>query len=390
MFEPACVKQNLRSDMKQMRLKVLSICTVSVISFFATWSILIMPGSVLADDGFIKGYASAVLEREFNVTPDSLDVRDGVVYLKVDQVEAAKHAEIVNELLRIKGVQRVETAGAGQAEEAAARGTKPEQKSETMTGDMRTDYMQKSDLFAPLMADPLWPHFEFAYQYYVNDNELKNVFAPTFGEVMPLYRDGTPFSGYWEIAVWGTASIIHDLDEPSWDLVNTDYRFGLALSFRKDALSGVSRVFHHSSHIGDEFLLKNNVSRVNFSFEAVDTIFSYDLRDWLRVYGGGGYMFSPDPDTLDPFFAQYGVELYCPTTYANGTVRPVAGIDIQNWEMHAWGGQISLRAGVQIESPHTLLNRINLLAGYYNGKSHHGSFYEQSDEYYHLGAQYEF
>jgi hypothetical protein len=382
--------------MKQMRLKILSICAVSAISFFAIWSILLMPGTAFADDGFIKGYASAVLERDFNVTADSLDVRDGVVYLQIEQIEKTKHAEIVNELLRIKGVQRVETTGADQAEEAAAHGTEPEQEAESLSGDTRADYMQKSrgsrreKLFAPLMADPLWPHFEFAYQHYVNDNDLGNSFAPTFGEVMPLYRDGTPSSGFWQIAAWGTASIIHDLDEPSWDLVNTDYRFGLGLSFRKDALSGVLRAFHHSSHLGDEYLLKTNATRVNFSFEAVDTLFSYDLRDWLRVYGGGGYMFSPDPETLDPFFAQYGLELYCRTTYLNGTVRPVAAIDIQNWEMNSWGGQISLRAGVQIESPHTLLNKINLLAGYYNGKSHHGSFYEQSDEYYHLGAQYEF
>lgn len=384
--------------MKQFNPTLLSFCLFLELVLFLLFSPVLFPGSAIADDSFIRGYAAAVLEREFDIPAGSIDVQDGVIFLNPSSVEPEKHGNVVSELLSIKGVTRVEITGEDQKgrDEAVIVGSQQKTKAESPAEAKAEDYMQKSrggrreKLFAPLMADPLWPHFELAFQYYGEDDVLKKAFAPTFGEMMPLYRDGNVEEGFWQIAAFGTASILHDLDTSSWDLVSTDYRFGVALTFRKNDLSGVARVLHHSSHVGDEYLLNNPVQRNNFSFEAVDFILSYDLKEWLRVYGGPGYMFSPDPDDLDPAYVQYGAEYYSPHTYFSGRVRPVAAVDIQNWEMYDWGGHISLRAGVQLESRNTLLNRINILVGYYNGKSHHGQFLQESDEYYHLGAQYEF
>ena len=384
--------------LKQFHSTRLPFSFVSGIVLFLVLSAGVLPAPASADDSYIRGYAAAVLEREFNIPARSVDVQDGVIRLNLSSVEKEKHGTVVSELLRIQGVARVEITGEEEKDrrETVVSGQREEAEPEVTAQGKTGDYMKKSrgtrreKLFAPLIADALWPHFEFAFQFYGDDQNFRNTFAPVFGEMMPLYREGSVTEGFWQIAAFGTAAILHDLDTSSWDLVNTDYRFGVALTFRKNDLSGVARVFHQSSHIGDEYLLNNTVQRNNFSFEASDFILSYDLKEWLRVYGGGGYMFSPDPNDLDPIFVQYGAEYYSPKTFFSGRVRPIAAVDIQNWEMYDWGGHISLRGGVQLESPNTLLNKINILVGYYNGKSQRGQFYQESDDYYHLGAQYEF
>ena len=46
-----------------------------------------------------------------------------------------------------------------------------------------------------------------------------------------------------------------DLNRPSYDLINADYLIGLPLTFRFDRFSGRARLYHQSSHLGDEFVL---------------------------------------------------------------------------------------------------------------------------------------
>ena len=53
------------------------------------------------------------------------------------------------------------------------------------------------------------------------------------------------------------------------------------------------RLFHQSSHLGDEFLLRTQTQRVNLSYESVDLRFSYEIGDVLRLYGGGGLPLRP-------------------------------------------------------------------------------------------------
>ena len=56
------------------------------------------------------------------------------------------------------------------------------------------------------------------------------------------------------------------------------------------------RVYHQSSHLGDEYLLRNRVDRVNLSFEVVDALVSYDPFEWLRLYGAGSrWTITPPP-----------------------------------------------------------------------------------------------
>jgi hypothetical protein len=240
---------------------------------------------------------------------------------------------------------------------------------------------KRERLFDPLIADPRWPHFSMSYQYYTDDGEFGNIFAASFGETLPFYKDHAYLGVEWQLAVQAAGFIVHDLDTASWDLVNEDYRGGLVLLYRKDILSGLFGIHHNSSHVGDEYLLHNKVDRVNFSYEAIQLKLSYDITESFRTYGGIDYMFSPDPEDLKRWIVQYGLEFKCPQTFFKGAIRPIAGIDIKNREENNWHSEISVRLGIELESEKTLWNKIHFMLEYYNGNSPNGQFYNTLIEY---------
>jgi hypothetical protein len=160
----------------------------------------------------------------------------------------------------------------------------------------------------------------------------------------------------------------------------------LPLSYRNGDFSAMFRIYHQSSHLGDEFLLRDRVDRVNLSFEAADLKLSYEIGYGLRVYGGGGVLLSREPSDLDRLSTQLGLEYLAPYTLANGLLRPVAAADLQNHEESDWASDLSLRAGVQFESPDAVSQRLQLLLEYYSGRNPNGQFYNRTLEYYGLGA----
>lgn len=167
--------------------------------------------------------------------------------------------------------------------------------------------------------------------------------------------------------------------------MNADYLVGFPFSYRAGDFSAMARVFHQSSHLGDEFLLANRIERVNLSYEVVDLRLSYEATDWLRVYGGGGYIVRSDPSDLKPWSTQTGVELRSPRTFFGGAVRPIAALDVQYREQNDWHADVSLRAGVQFEKLPIYDRRIQLLVEYFNGYSPNGQFYREQIEYIGLG-----
>jgi hypothetical protein len=243
--------------------------------------------------------------------------------------------------------------------------------------------LPKGYLFAPLIADPRWPHFSVSYQRLPDDPQIRNVGAVSLGETFSLLRGPVPLDGRWEIGLQAGVFSIFDLDTA--DLINADYMVAVPVSYRRGDFSALARVLHQSSHLGDEFLLRNRVDRINVSYEAVDLRLSYDFTRWLRAYAGGSYLFRYDPDDLAPWSAQYGVEVKSPWTLFGGRVRPVGGLDLQQREQNDWRADVSLRAGIQFENLPILNRTLQLLFEYFNGYSPNGQFYRDRIEYFGIG-----
>lgn len=343
-----------------------------------------------AEDAFLRGYVAAVLERELGVRARSLVVHQGVVRLDAADLAGTDRARVVAALEAVRGVTRVEVREAGRAPAAPDAVTGPAAGGPRRPPDYQVGLMPGGELFRPLIADLRWPHFSAAYHGDLDDPEFGNLAAVSFGETFTLYR-GRAGEGWWEVGVQAGVFALFDLDADSSDLINADYLVAGVLGYRWRALSALGRLFHQSSHLGDEFLLRQTrVDRINLSYEGLDARLSWEaFGDALRVYAGGGRLLRRDPPELQPWFAQYGVEVRSPWPDPAAGWRPVAAVDVQHREQNAWAGDLSVRAGVQFDGVLVTRN-LQLLLEYFRGHSPSGQFFRREIDYLGVGAHFHF
>ncbi len=323
-------------------------------------------------DEFIRGYAAATVQRDFQITADSLKVRNGVISIQGLEASDVIHDRIQTTLLAIEGVKRVVVTREG---DGAVQSGLPEFTPKTGV------FLPRDLLFGALLADPRWPHFSVSYQYHLRNDRLENVGSANFGETFSIYRFGGPWGSVLEVGLHAGVFSIFDLAAASHDLVNADYYVAIPLSLKKDNFSAMARLFHQSSHLGDEFLLGDRTEkRINLSYEGFDTLLAYNLPLGFRLYGGGGYFFGSDPSDLKPWIAQAGLEFSSHTAWWDGALRPIAAVDIQSREETDWRADLSLRAGVQFENPEFLSRKLKLLFEYYKGRSPNGQFFLRDEE----------
>lgn len=274
----------------------------------------------------------------------------------------------------------------GRAAEAPA----PQQLDTEAPRELSVGFLPRDQIFNSLIADPRWPHFSVAYHYYLDDPDLGNVAAISLGESIILYRDRIG-KGKWEVGIQAGVFAIFDLDAPSMDLVNADYVVGLVAGYRNGRLSGLGRLFHQSSHLGDEYIFTNLVEdRVNLSYQAVDLRVSYEFPgDVLRLCIGGGNIFQREPSSIKPWSLQTGLDLRRPWPSPEARLRPVAAADVQYREENNWQADISLRAGIEFQRWLGSRN-LQLLIEYFRGHSPNGQFYTEDIDHLGLGMHFNF
>jgi Protein of unknown function (DUF1207) len=272
-------------------------------------------------------------------------------------------------------------------------------------GSAVSTLLPDDDLFRPLLADPRQPRF-FANYARVH---LR-------GPGLPIERGGRTINaalvgiggafGLWglrqprgcdglQLSVFGSIFSQFNLDTDSDDLLNTDFLVGPQLTLRRGRWSGRLRLYHQSSHLGDEFLLNApEVVRQDLSFEVVDALASLEGR-WWRLYGGGGAIVhdSDDPN-LDPWGAQWGLELrgpgWRPWTWLKSTrLVPVLGADFLSWQEREWTVTTSVSGGLEWSAPGAA-RRVRLLLRYVHGANPYGQFFQQKVESAGVGLQLEF
>jgi Protein of unknown function (DUF1207) len=374
--------------------------TMAAISLTLTMLTPVPASAAPPDDAYVAGYAAAVLEREFNLPAPSLRVRGGALTVAESDLAGADRALVVTTLSRIPGVNQVEVLTAPALAPSSSAGTRGSVRGDVPEGIPASDearprttpeyqigWLPGGILFKPLIADPRWPHFSAAYQYYIDNRQLENVAAVSFGETFTFYRNRFQ-DVLWEFGIQASVFSLFNLDAHSKDLINADYMAAAVAAFRWKDVSALGRVYHQSSHLGDEFLLHNSVQRINLTYEGADLRLSYEFWPGLRIYGGGGGIFDQEPSDLKPWYAEGGIEFRSPWP-AGARVRPVAGVDVQTRQQNDWSADLSARAGVEFLG--LLYGRnVQLLLEYFSGHSPNGQFYKDKIDYIGLGVHLHF
>ncbi|MFA5139225.1 MAG: DUF1207 domain-containing protein [Elusimicrobiota bacterium] len=247
-------------------------------------------------------------------------------------------------------------------------------------------YFPNGDIFAPPMADPKQPRFHATWQRYHTDFGHYRVGSVGFGENVGLFRwPGAAEGDGCQLGISGAVFAIFNLDAPSTDLLNADYIIGFPLSLRRGHWSARGRLFHQSSHLGDEFLLASQpiaMERINLSYETLETLVSWDNHQF-RVYGGPSRILS----TVTPLKrqrVQFGGE-YRGSPWRSRNVRWIAGTEWSAWQENRWRGNIGVKAGLLLASPFQEARSVQLYGEFYSGEIPHGQFYRIRTAYYGLG-----
>lgn len=238
--------------------------------------------------------------------------------------------------------------------------------------------LPRSDLFHPLLADPKQPQFFASFVSLVAPRLETQAVATGLGENIGLFRS---LNGRWQLNIAAGAFSQFNMQTASNDLLNTDFVIGFPLSWRSAGTSARFRFYHQSSHLGDEFLLHAQPTRVNLSYEAVELLLSSDVGHW-RAYGGGEYILRRDPDDLDRALLHTGLEYRNPGTVMRlgrmGFGRFVAAVDAKVIEERAWRVGWSFRAGLEFGPPRPGTvpgRRWSVTVDGYDGPGPFGQFY---------------
>lgn len=360
--------------------------------------VLLMPMTSLhaldetPDDAYLRGFIDSWLVTTMGYELDrvGVEVNHGIVILhgEVDSPESINR--IVGAIGSFPGVVRVENRmriGAGDG------GRWPTWLGWAQPAPGRNSVkFPVGDLFAPPLADQKQPRFHTTWQRYRSDAGSFNAASVGFGENFGLVRWPRSREGDgWQVGISGAVFALFDLDTQSNDLLNADYSFGVPLSYRSGAWSARARVFHQSSHLGDEFLLGQPmaapIERINLSFEALELLASWEHGGY-RIYGGMIRIFASDT-ALGRNQAEFGLE-YKGNPIGWRTARLVAGLNIEAWNETGWDRDWSFKGGLQFQGPYGDARTLKVLLEYYNGRIPHGQFFTGQVEYFGLGLAYGF
>ncbi|MES2200591.1 MAG: DUF1207 domain-containing protein, partial [Chlamydiota bacterium] len=181
------------------------------------------------------------------------------------------------------------------------------------------------------------------------------------------------------------------------ELVNTDYFLGIPLTYAYDRWSFRARLYHISSHLGDEFIVNNPeylYLRKNPSYEALEFISSYQISGNLRTYFGPGFILHSDQSfPMKTFFVKYGAELkllgkklYYHQLY--GT--PFLAIHLENWQVRDWNLDLFIKIGYELSKLQGIGRKMRLYVDYHHGYSYEGQFFLEKTQYGEVGFSWGF
>lgn len=191
----------------------------------------------------------------------------------------------------------------------------------------------------------------------------------------------------WDIE--GSAQVRLDIPEEV-DVRAVDFRAGTQLTWSyADNPAHRSRFgyYHLSSHLGDEFLLKNpTYPRLNYAHDLLIFGHSYYITPKLRVYGEVGWAFYHL--VADPWEFQFGVE-WAPTRATGFWGEPFLAVGCHLREEVNFGGSFVVQTGWAWvgEIPGRTF-RMGL--HYHNGDSTQNSFYNNFEQQIGFGIWYDF
>ena len=264
-------------------------------------------------------------------------------------------------------------------------------------------FPQSTVLFAPFVSAPREVRYSAAFRY--GDKVIgRYVASVAMGDEFPIFRWKDVFrwcgdlqvgitGGIW--AVFNFEGVTHN-DELS-ELVNTDYYLGIPFSYAFDRWSFRLRIYHISSHLGDEYLVNHPekvASRKNPSFEAIDFFGSYQVSKNIRLYLGPGVVIhSDDSFKMKTLYVEYGAEFRFMgrnLDYHRLYGTPFIAAHFENWQVRHWGIDATVMIGYEWSKLQGIGRKMRVYIDGHKGFSVEGQFFKRHTQYAEFGLSWGF
>ncbi|WP_437204315.1 DUF1207 domain-containing protein [Planctomicrobium sp. SH664] len=222
----------------------------------------------------------------------------------------------------------------------------------------------------------------------VSEHQLGTLLDSSVGGRMGFFRYGPRdrLEG-WQLDVLGGAKLRQNVEQ-EWDVDAVDFRVDVPLTYRLGVHGFKVGYYHVSSHLGDEFLLRNpGYDRLNFVRDVLDVGYSFYPTDRLRLYADIGWGFNTD--VSEPWEFQFGFE-YGPTAPTKIYGEPFVALNVHLRQEVDFGGNIALQAGWAWRGDSISSGTLRTGLFVYDGKSPQFSFYNLYERQVGVGIWYDF
>ncbi len=348
-------------------------------------------------DLYLEGYIQALLDMHYYEHRVLVSVKDHKVTLSNMPKNDLLYNSILNFVYDVPGVKSVDVKSDLSKKEIAANEKKIEPRVKGIW------FPQSTVLFQPLVADPREPMYYVAYRRW--DRVVgKNAAAVCVGDDFPVFRwrDIMRWHGDMQIGIQaGVWAVFNFEDVPRHEsnqfseLINTDYLVGIPLTYAVDKWSFRLRIYHLSSHLGDEFLVNHPdflEKRKNPSYEAIDFFTSYQFTRGFRGYFGPGVILHSDKTfPMKTFYVEYGAELRMfgkKLSYHRLFGTPFLAVDLQNWQVRNWAIDATVKLGYELSKLQGVGRKMRVFVDYHNGFSYEGQFFKKRVQYGEIGLSW--
>ena len=263
-------------------------------------------------------------------------------------------------------------------------------------------FPQNTTLFAPLIANPRQVKYSLGYR--MGDEVVgKQATAVSFGDDFPIFRwrQVWKWKGDFQISIEAGCWTLFSYDtkgkrvqDQFAEHFNTDFLGGLTLAYAVEGWSYRLRIWHLSSHLGDELIINNpGIVRVNPSMEAIDFFASYQLTAQIRLYGGVGVLQSDNTFKLKPFYVEYGIEcrFFGKKSHFHGLYyEPFIAMHFRNWQEYDFEIDGTYLVGYEFSKLQGIGRKFRVYFEYHHGFSLEGQFMKERTSYASISFSYGF
>lgn len=329
-----------------------------------------------SSDSYLEAYIQGVLDTKYPDSGVMVRVRNGDVLLFHLPAEAEKSHEMVA-YVRDLTKRSVYDTNPSQGEAPA----EPKKKHHDKWHGVWLP--QSTILFPTQIANPRQPCFSCGGRFH---DKVGGPFASAIiiGDQFPIYRWANFKGGDLQLELEGAAFAVFNLRDQNFPMINADYYVGVPLSFAKGHTAYRLRLYHISSHVGDEYLVDHHhFHRKNKSFEALDISGDYQFNQHLRVYGIlGSVVLSDSEMRMKPWYVEYGFEARGPRTdFKQLFGQPFLAVHMQNWQDVNFAQDMNYALGYEWGKIHGIGRKVRAFIEYHQGFSTEGQFSRKRTKY---------